>query len=73
MLDQVIVRENIAWSSYKILLQSSSVWIVLNKLDASGKQKWRIIFDCGKLNENSIDYKYTLLIIFNLLDQLGRS
>ena len=42
------------------------------KLDASGKPKWRVVIDYHKLNELTIDDKYPLPNISDLLDQLGK-
>lgn len=65
MLDQGIIRPSISpWSS--------PVWVVPKKLDASGKQKWRVVVDYRKLNELTIDDKYPLPNISDLLDQLGK-
>jgi RNase H-like domain found in reverse transcriptase/Reverse transcriptase (RNA-dependent DNA polymerase)/Integrase zinc binding domain/Integrase core domain len=65
MLDQGIIRHSISpWSS--------PVWVVPKKLDASGKQKWRVVIDYRKLNEITVDDKYPLPNISDLLDQLGK-
>lgn len=65
MLDQNIIRpSNSPWSS--------PIWVVPKKLDASGKQKWRVVVDYRKLNEKSIDDKYPLPNITELLDKLGK-
>nr|CAH7767400.1 unnamed protein product [Callosobruchus chinensis] len=65
MLDSNIIREsNSAWSS--------PLWVVPKKLDASGKQKWRVVIDYRKLNEKSLDDRYPLPNINDLLDKLGR-
>lgn len=65
MLKQRIIRPSISpWSS--------PVWIVPKKLDASKKQKWRIVIDYRKLNELTIDDKYPLPNISDILDQLGK-
>ncbi len=65
MLDQGIIQHSISpWSS--------PVWVVPRKLDASGKQKWRVVIDYRKLNEVTVDDKYPLSnISSDLLDQLG--
>lgn len=64
MLDQGIIKPSISpWSS--------PVWIVPKKMDASGKQKWRVVIDFRRLNEVSVDDKYPLPNIADLLDQLG--
>lgn len=52
---------------------SSPVWIVPKKLDASGKQKWRVVIDYRKINEKTIDDRYPIPNISDILDKLGRS
>lgn len=37
---------------------NAPIWIVPKKLDASRKQKWRIMIDYKKLNELTIPDKY---------------
>lgn len=65
MLDQGIIKPSVSpWSS--------PVWVVPKKLDASGVQKWRVVIDYRKLNELTIDDKYPLPIITDILDQLGK-
>lgn len=66
MLDDGIIQpSNSPWSS--------PIWIVPKKQDASGKQKWRIVVDYRKLNEKTIDDRYPLPNISDILDKLGRS
>lgn len=66
MMDQGIIQDSISpWSS--------PIWIVPKKLDASGKRKWRLVVDYRKLNEETIDDKYPLPNISDILDKLGRS
>lgn len=50
----------------------SPIWIVPKKIDASGKQKWRLVVDYRKLNEKTVDDKYPLPNITDILDKLGR-
>lgn len=65
MLKQNIIRHsNSPWSS--------PIWVVPKKLDASGNQKWRVVIDYRKLNEKTIDDKYPLPNITDLLDKLGK-
>lgn len=51
---------------------SSPVWIVPKKLDASGIKKWRLVIDYRKLNEKTIEDKYPLPRIEEILDNLGK-
>lgn len=65
MLDQGIIRPSeSAWSS--------PIWVVPKKADASGKQKWRIVVDFRKLNDKTIDDKYPIPNITDILDKLGK-
>lgn len=66
MLDQDIIRpSNSPWSS--------PIWVVPKKLDASGKQKWRLVIDYRKLNEVTVGDSYPLPNITDILDKLGHS
>lgn len=66
MLEDGIIRPSCSpWSA--------PVWIVPKKIDASGKQKWRIVTDYRKLNLKTIDDRYPLPNISDILDKLGRS
>lgn len=65
MLDQGIIRHsNSPWSS--------PIWIVPKKLDASGKKKWRLVVDYRKLNDKTIDDRYPVPNITEILDKLGK-
>lgn len=65
MLEQGIIRPSTsAWSS--------PIWIVPKKMDASGKQKWRMVIDYRKLNEKTIDDRYPIPNITDVLDKLGK-
>lgn len=66
MLESGIIRESYSpWSS--------PTWLVPKKLDASGKRKWRLVVDFRKLNEKTIDDKYPIPNITDILDKLGKS
>lgn len=52
---------------------NSPLWIVPKKMDNSGQKKWRIVIDYRKLNEVSIDDKFPIPNIENILDKLGRA
>lgn len=65
MLDQNIIRPSIsAWNA--------PIWIVPKKQDASGKVKWRLVVDFRKLNEKTLDDKYPIPNISDILDKLGK-
>lgn len=65
MLQQNIIRHSQSpWNS--------PLWIVSKKLDASGKQKWRIVLDYRKINEKTVDDRYPIPNITDLLDKLGK-
>lgn len=64
MLDQGIIRPSqSAWNS--------PIWVVPKKVDASGKTKWRLVVDFRKLNDKTIDDKYPIPNIADVLDKLG--
>lgn len=64
MLEQGIIQPSeSAWSS--------PIWVVPKKADASGKVKWRIVIDFRKLNEKTLDDKYPIPNIADVLDKLG--
>lgn len=65
MLEQGIIRpSDSAWCS--------PIWVVPKKIDASGKQKWRLVVDFRKLNEKTYDDKYPIPNISDVLDKLGK-
>lgn len=65
MLNQGIIRSSFSpWSS--------PIWIVPKKSDASGKKKWRLVVDYRKLNEKTIDDRYPIPNISEILDKLGK-
>nr|AAM11674.1 pol protein [Drosophila melanogaster] len=66
MLEQGIIRESS--SPY-----CSPIWVVPKKLDASGQQKLRIVIDYRKLNEITINDRYPMPNIDEILGKLGRS
>ena len=65
-----MLKEGIIRPSYSPW--SSPIWIVPKKADASGKAKWRLVIDYRKLNEQTIDDRYPLPNITEILDKLGR-
>lgn len=66
LLDNEIIRESYSpWSS--------PIWIVPKKLDASKKRKTRLVIDYRKLNSQTIDDKFPIPNITEILDKLGRS
>lgn len=66
MLDQDIIQLSTSpWSS--------PIWIVPKKLDASGHKKWRLVIDYRALNMRSIDEKWPLPNITDILDKLGKA
>lgn len=65
MLEQGIIRHsNSPWSS--------PVWVVPKKLDASGRRKWRLVIDYRKLNDKTLDDRYPIPNITDILDKLGK-
>lgn len=66
MLDNGIIRPS--KSPY-----SSPIWVVPKKMDASGKRKVRVVIDYRKLNELTIDDRYPMPQIEEILDSLGKS
>ena len=66
MLADGIVKESI--SPY-----TSPVWVVPKKSDASGKKKFRLVIDYRKLNEKTINDKYPIPEITDILDKLGKA
>ena len=65
MLDKQIIE--LSDSSY-----NAPIWVVPKKLDASGKQKWRIVIDFRKLNEQTDQDAYPLPNSDEILDHLGK-
>ena len=66
MLEKGIIRPSSSpWSS--------PIWIVAKKPDASGQQKWRLVVDYRKINEKTIDDRYPIPNIIDVLDKLGRA
>jgi hypothetical protein len=52
---------------------NAPIWVVPKKVDASGKQKWRIVTDFCKLNDVTIADCFPIPLIDKILDQLGHS
>lgn len=51
---------------------NSPIWVVPKKKDSSGQQKWRIVVDYRKVNAKTIDDKFPIPNISDILDKLGR-
>lgn len=66
MLRDGIIKESI--SPY-----TAPVWVVPKKADASGTKKFRLVIDYRKLNEKTINDKYPIPEITDILDKLGRA
>lgn len=66
LLENKIIRPSI--SPY-----SAPVWVVPKKADSSGQRKWRMVIDYRQLNEKTIEDKYPLPRIEEILDNLGKS
>lgn len=63
--NNIIENSNSPWSSPN--------WVVSKKVDASEKQKWRIVIDYRKFNDITVSDAYLLPNISDILDQLGHS
>lgn len=66
-----MLRDNVIQESHSPW--SAPVHLVPKKVDASGKQKWRMVIDYRRLNEITVDDKYPLPNINDLFDMLGKS
>lgn len=65
MLQQDIIRpSNSPWNS--------PIWIVPKKLDNSGKRKFRLVTDFRLLNKKTVDDRYPLPNINDILDKIGK-
>lgn len=51
---------------------NAPLWIVPKKMDASNKRKFRLVIDYRRLNEKTLDDKFPLPNICELLDKLGK-
>lgn len=52
---------------------NSPVWMVPKKLDASGKRKFRMVIDYRKINLKTVDDKFPIPNITDVLDKLGKN
>lgn len=52
---------------------NAPIWIVPKKIDASGKQKWRIVVDYRKLNEVTIPDRYPIPNMDDIFDSLANA
>ena len=66
MLESGIIQ--LSTSSY-----SSSICVVQKKMNAFGKKKIRVVIDCRKLNEKTINDKFPMPEIEGILVSLGKS
>lgn len=66
MLENGIIRHST--SPY-----SSPIWVIPKKQDASGKRKVRVVIDYRKLNDKTINDKFPIPQIEDILDSLGKS
>lgn len=64
--DNVIQESHSPWSAPVHLVPKKNI-------DASGKQKWRMVVDYRRLNDITVDDKYPLPNINDLFDMLGKS
>lgn len=65
MLNQGIIRHSTSpWSA--------PIWVVPKKVDSYGQRKWRVVVDYRNLNNKTVDDKYPLPNITDLLDKLGK-
>jgi len=61
-----------------IIQPSTSPWnspilVIPKKVDAAGKQKWRIVVDFRRVNEATIGDNFPIPLISEILDTLGNS
>ena len=61
-----------------IIQHSTSPWnfpilLVPEKLDSSGKTKWRVVVDFRKLNDATVGDSFPIPNITDVLDSLGKS
>jgi hypothetical protein len=52
---------------------NAPIWVVPKKSDASGKRKVRLVIDYRKLNEKTVDDRYPIPQIEEILENLGKS
>lgn len=51
---------------------NSPIWVVPKKIDNSQQQKWRIVVDYRKLNEQTVDDRFPMPNIDDLFDKIGK-
>ena len=66
-----LLREGIIEES--VSSWNSPIMVIPKKMDASGKQKFRLVVDYRKLNEKTVGDAYPLPDITEILDQLGQA
>lgn len=65
-----LIRQNIIQPSKSPF--NSPIFLVPKKQDASGKKKFRLVIDYRKLNKKTVDDKYPIPNITDILDKLGK-
>ena len=76
-LKEIINQEVEKLLEQGVLVESESpyrnpIWVVPKKPDASGQKRWRLVTDFRELNKKTIEDKYPLPKIEEILDNLGR-
>ena len=66
LLEKDVIRKSFSpWSS--------PIWVVPKKLDASNEKKFRMVIDYRKLNAKTVDDKFPIPNITEVLDKLGKN
>lgn len=65
-----MIEQKIIWKSKSPYC--SPIWIVPKKSDAAGKPKFRLVIDYRSRNEITINDKFPIPVMDEILDKLGR-